>query len=144
MTSIRIGEMLLTACGSVTQCGASHLNLSCAVACTTGCGRVHKLTDAMSEAIDNAAVMLCGVSQRYKESANVSLMSCVPCTAIIFDNHATHVVICAPSSCQCRLEANYAHQTKLDMIPLMMQENYSPNGWRKSQRQVWRLHFAMS
>lgn len=44
-----------------------------------------------------------------------------------------HVVACAPSSCQCRLEANYAHQTKLDMIPLMMQQNYSPNGWRKSQ-----------
>ena len=33
---------------------------------------------------------------------------------------------------QCRLEANYAHQQELDMIPLMMQRDYSPKGWRKS------------
>eukprot|EP01043_Picozoa_sp_COSAG02_P118100 COSAG02_NODE_54676_length_294_cov_378.687179_2_plen_45_part_01 len=33
---------------------------------------------------------------------------------------------------QCRLEANYAHQQELDMIPLMMQKDYSPKGWRKS------------
>ena len=26
-------------------------------------------------------------------------------------------------------EANYAHQQELDMIPLMMQNNYSPKGW---------------
>ncbi len=32
---------------------------------------------------------------------------------------------------QCRLEANYAHQQKLDMIPLMMQKDYAPKGWRK-------------
>ena len=36
---------------------------------------------------------------------------------------------------QCRLEANYAHQQELDMIPLMMQKDYSPKGWRKSQSQ---------
>ena len=35
---------------------------------------------------------------------------------------------------QCRLEANYAHQQELDMIPLKMQENYNPQGWRKLQR----------
>ena len=35
---------------------------------------------------------------------------------------------------QCRLEANYAHQQELDMIPLMMQENYRPQGWREFQR----------
>jgi hypothetical protein len=29
------------------------------------------------------------------------------------------------------LEANYAHQQKLDMIPLMMQKDYAPTGWRK-------------
>ena len=34
---------------------------------------------------------------------------------------------------QCRLEANYAHQQELDMIPLMMQKKYKPQGWRKSQ-----------
>ena len=33
---------------------------------------------------------------------------------------------------QCRLEANYAHQQELDMIPLMMQANYQPKGWRTS------------
>ena len=33
---------------------------------------------------------------------------------------------------QCRLEANYAHQQELDMIPLMMQKDYKPQGWRKS------------
>ena len=36
-------------------------------------------------------------------------------------------------SCQCRLEANYAHQQELDMIPLMMQKDYKPQGWRKPQ-----------
>ena len=61
--------------------------------------------DAMSDAIEGADVMLYGVSLAYKESAN------------------------------CRLEANYAHQQELDMIPLMMQENYRPQGWRKSQYQ---------
>ena len=64
--------------------------------------------DAMSDAIEGADVMLYGVSLAYKESAN------------------------------CRLEANYAHQQELDMIPLMMQQDYKPQGWRKSQRQVLR------
>jgi hypothetical protein len=30
---------------------------------------------------------------------------------------------------QCRMEANYAHQQELDMIPLMMQKDYSPKGY---------------
>ena len=58
--------------------------------------------DAMSDAIEGADVMLYGVSLAYKESAN------------------------------CRLEANYAHQQELDMIPLMIQKDYKPQGWRKS------------
>ena len=41
----------------------------------------------MSDAIDNAEVMLYAVSEAYKESGN------------------------------CRLEANYAHQQNVDMIP---------------------------
>ena len=41
----------------------------------------------MSDAIDNAEVMLYAVSEAYKESGN------------------------------CRLEANYAHQQDVDMIP---------------------------
>ena len=67
--------------------------------------------DAMSDAIEGADVMLYGVSLRYKESAN------------------------------CRLEANYAHQQELDMIPLMMQKDYQPKGWRKFRHQVLRLVF---
>ena len=65
--------------------------------------------DAMSEAIEGADAMLYCVSLQYKESAN------------------------------CRLEANYAHQQEVDMIPLMMQESYKPQGWRKPQRSVLRL-----
>jgi hypothetical protein len=55
--------------------------------------------DAMSDAIDNAAVMLYAVSEPYKESGN------------------------------CRLEANYAHQRGVDMIPLLVEKGYQPNGW---------------
>ena len=53
----------------------------------------------MSDAIDNAEVMLYAVSEAYKESGN------------------------------CRLEANYAHQQDVDMIPLMVQEGYKAKGW---------------
>ena len=42
----------------------------------------------MSDAVDNAEVMLYAVSEKYKESGN------------------------------CRLEANYAHQQDVEMIPL--------------------------
>ena len=63
--------------------------------------------DAMSDAIEGAAVMLYGVSLAYKESAN------------------------------CRLEANYAHQQELDMIPLMMQQDYKPQGWCKLQQRAF-------
>ena len=57
------------------------------------------VVDAMSDAIDNAEVMLYAVSEAYKESGN------------------------------CRLEANYAHQQDVDMIPLMVQEGYKAKGW---------------
>ena len=42
--------------------------------------------------------------------------------------------VCIYANAQCRLEANYAHQQELDMIPLMMEENYKPQGWRESER----------
>ena len=42
------------------------------------------------------------------------------------------VMLCGACS-QCRLEANYGHQQELDMIPLMMQKDYKPQGWRKPQ-----------
>ena len=39
-------------------------------------------------------------------------------------------------SANCRLEANYAHQQEKEMIPLMMQKDYQPKGWRKCQCRV--------
>jgi hypothetical protein len=37
------------------------------------------------------------------------------------------------------MEANYAHQQELDMIPLMMEADYRPQGWCKSQQHASRL-----
>ena len=55
--------------------------------------------EAMSEAVEDSAVMCYGISQAYKESTN------------------------------CRLEAQYAFQQELDMVPLMMEEGYRAKGW---------------
>ena len=55
--------------------------------------------EAMADAVEGAAVMCYAISQAYKESAN------------------------------CRLEAQYAYQQQLDMVPLMMEEGYSAKGW---------------
>lgn len=55
--------------------------------------------DAMSDAIDGAVVVLFAVSLAYKESAN------------------------------CRLEAQYAMQSDIDMVPLMVQKDYKAKGW---------------
>ena len=87
----------------------------------------------MSDAIEGADVMLYGVSLAYKESANVSglsnreriwysLSGC--CSSRTYTDAA--VVACI---LQCRMEANYAHQQELDMIPLLMQKDYSPIGY---------------
>ena len=97
--------------------------------------------DAMSEAIEGADVMLYGVSRAYKESANVRRQA-----VLIFMRHLSYMA-CSPCvsttmNGQCRLEANYAHQQELDMIPLMMQKDYKPQGWRKSERQV--LHWLIA
>ena len=55
--------------------------------------------EAMADAVEGAAVMCYGISQAYKESAN------------------------------CRLEAQYAYQQQLDMVPLMMEDGYRAKGW---------------
>jgi hypothetical protein len=55
--------------------------------------------DAMSLAVEDSAMMLIGVSRAYKGSSG------------------------------CRLEAQYGMQRKIDMIPLMMEEGYQPDGW---------------
>ena len=91
----------------------------------------------MSDAIEGADVMLYGVSLAYKESANVSAFSnvrvsgslprcCSSCMSMCSD---AVVVACI---LQCRMEANYAHQQELDMIPLMMQKDYSPKGYARN------------
>ena len=55
--------------------------------------------EAMSAAVEECVVMCYGISQAYKESSN------------------------------CRLEAQYAYQQQLDMVPLMMEDSYRPKGW---------------
>ena len=55
--------------------------------------------EAMAKGVENAAVILVCVSERYKESPN------------------------------CRSEAEYAYQLKKDIIPLKMQRNYTADGW---------------
>ncbi|KAL9981622.1 hypothetical protein ACROYT_G010348 [Oculina patagonica] len=55
--------------------------------------------EAMAKAVEDSAVVLVCVSQRYKESPN------------------------------CRSEAEYAYQLRKDIIPLMMQRNYQADGW---------------
>ncbi|XP_078360963.1 uncharacterized protein LOC144645308 [Oculina patagonica] len=55
--------------------------------------------DAMAKAVEDAAVVLVCVSQRYKESPN------------------------------CQSEAVYAHERRKDIVPLMMQRNYKADGW---------------
>ena len=90
--------------------------------------------DAMSDAIEGADVMLYGVSLAYKESANVRATSrkvlqqligpCAMYRGCLSDCALLRLQY------QCRLEANYAHQQELDMIPLMMEKAYKPQGWR--------------
>ena len=99
--------------------------------------------DAMSDAIEGADVMLYGVSLAYKESANVSGLSnreriwyslsgsCSPCM------QADAVVVAC--ILQCRMEANYAHQQELDMIPLLMQKDYSPKGYARNHSRLCTL-----
>jgi hypothetical protein len=53
----------------------------------------------MSEAVEGSDLILYGVSEKYKESAN------------------------------CRLELSYAMQEKVDLVPLMMTEGYKAKGW---------------
>ena len=55
--------------------------------------------EAMARAVENASVVLICVSQKYKQSPN------------------------------CRSEAEYAYQLRKDIIPLMMQRDYTPDGW---------------
>ena len=55
--------------------------------------------EAMAKAVEDSSVILVCVAKKYKESPN------------------------------CRSEAEYAYQLRKDIIPLMMQHNYRPDGW---------------
>ena len=55
--------------------------------------------DAMALAVENACVVLIGVSRQYKESTN------------------------------CRLEAQYAMQREVPTVPLMLVDGYRADGW---------------
>ena len=55
--------------------------------------------ETMAKAVENSSVVLVCVSERYKESLN------------------------------CRSEAEYTYKLEKDIIPLMMQRNYKPDGW---------------
>ncbi|XP_020626470.1 uncharacterized protein LOC110063812 isoform X2 [Orbicella faveolata] len=55
--------------------------------------------ESMAKAVENASVVLVCVSQKYKESPN------------------------------CRSEAEYTFQLHKDIIPLMMENKYRPDGW---------------
>ncbi len=53
----------------------------------------------MASAVENASVLLVGVSKSYQESAN------------------------------CRLEFEHAHQRKVSIIPIMTEKDFIPSGW---------------
>jgi serine/threonine protein kinase len=57
------------------------------------------VTDAMAAAVENSEAIVYCMSQKYKESTN------------------------------CHAEANYAHQKKRPMIPLLVDADYTPDGW---------------
>ncbi len=66
----------------------------------------------MDDAIGNAQVMLYAVSEKYKESGS------------------------------CRLEASYAHRLGIDMIPVTVQDRYSPDGWLRLVSHAWSLRVS--
>ena len=55
--------------------------------------------DSMAAAVENAEAVLIGVSRQYKESTN------------------------------CRLEAQYAMQREVPVVPLLLVEGYRADGW---------------
>lgn len=85
----------------------------------------------MAEAIEEAAVMIFCVSRAYKESANcattvlITHAATFPRDCICFIRSRCPVCIAIPG----RLEAQYAFQRKLPMIPVMIEANYEPDGW---------------
>jgi hypothetical protein len=90
--------------------------------------------DAMAEAIDGAAVMLYAVpfNTGHFISCHFPRITVAPRGKMAyFTGRGAHlqVSLAYKESSNCRLEANYAHQQEVDMIPLMVQKNYNAQGW---------------
>ena len=77
--------------------------------------------DAMSDAVDNAELMLSCISLAYKGA---------------WSHRGDHLcvgvaqwLLFVAESANCRLELQYGHQQDVAMVPLMMEKGYRPNGW---------------
>ena len=77
--------------------------------------------DSMADAIDGAYIILYGISQAYKDSQNCRVSLHV--TSVLVDrfDSSDHTLL--------QLEAMYCHQTGVNMVPLMLEDNYRANGW---------------
>lgn len=87
----------------------------------------------MAQAIDGADVVLFAVSQLYKESANCRECKRASSWYGVGDNCRTiasdKTVGCICLRSCAGLECNYSHQQQKPMIPLMMENGFSPTGW---------------
>ena len=77
--------------------------------------------DSMADAIDGAYIILYGISQAYKDSQNCRVSLHI--TSVLVDrfDSSDHTLL--------QLEAMYCHQTGVNMVPLMLEDNYRANGW---------------
>lgn len=84
------------------------------------------VNDAMAEAVENAEVVLFGVSNAYKESGAKNAFFCAIVVLKMItlprqarNKHRENSKRDAFFAANCRLEANYANQQAKPMIPLM-------------------------
>ena len=73
----------------------------------------------MSDAVDNAELMLSCISLAYKGAWSLRINRLCLLSGLRF----------VAESANCRLELQYGHQQDVAMIPLMMEKGYRPNGW---------------
>ena len=69
--------------------------------------------NVVADAVENAEVVLLCVSQKYKDSPN------------------------------CRFEGEYVVQRKVSFIPLMMQDNYCPDGWYVITTEIYSFRLTL-
>ena len=75
----------------------------------------------MADAIDQSSAVCYGVSREYKESANCKLEGKV-CKL-------TRLCFLAQTLSNTCLVAMYAHQAGVNLVPMMLVDNYKANGW---------------